>query len=165
MKTMSKIKRRGTMKLIRRNDYYNPFYELERLQNEINNLFDWSFGGVPSRSSGLLETGWAPAVDVYESKDDIKVKADLPGLKKEEIDITVQDNTVVLKGEKKQDNEIKEDDCIRTERFYGSFHRVITLPSAVDSGKAKAEYKDGILELTLPKREEAKPKQISVEID
>ena len=152
------------MKLVRRKDYYDPFFELERLHSELNNLFDWSFGGSPDRSSGLLERGWAPAVDVYDSKDNILVKADLPGLKKEEIDVTIHDNTLTIKGEKTQDEEVTEDDYVRTERFYGSFHRTITLPSDVDSTKAKAEYKNGTLELTLPKREEAKPKQITVDI-
>ena len=152
------------MKLIRRKDYFDPFYELERLHGELNNLFDWSFTGMPARSSGLLETGWAPAVDIYESKDAVIVKADLPGLKKDEIDVTVQDNVMIIKGEKKQSEEIKEGDYVRTERFYGSFHRAITLPVDVDASKAKAEYKNGTLEMTLPKKEEAKPKQISVDI-
>ncbi len=153
------------MKLMRRKDLYNPFYELERLHSELNSLFDWSFGSVPTRNLGLLETGWAPAVDVFESKDNVLVKADLPGLKKDEIDVTVQDNTLILRGEKKENDEIEEEGYVRTERFYGSFQRVISLPSDVDSSKAKAEYKDGILQLTLPKKEEAKPKQISVDIN
>jgi len=153
------------MKLIRRKDNYNPFSELEKLHSELNSLFDWSFGGgFPERQFGLLETGWAPAVDVYDAKDNLVVKADIPGLKKEDIDINIQNNTLVIKGEKKQEREEKEKDYVRTERFYGSFHRAITLPADVDAEKAKAEYKNGTLELILPKKEEAKPKQISVEI-
>ncbi|MFC1808759.1 Hsp20/alpha crystallin family protein [Candidatus Omnitrophota bacterium] len=152
------------MKLVKRKHYNNPFYELEKLHNEINNLFDWSFGSFPTASSGLLETGWTPAVDVYDSKDNVLVKADLPGLKKEDIDVTIKDNTLIIKGEKKYDSEVKDDGYIRTERFCGSFHRAIALPADVDSNKAKAEYKNGTLELTLPKREEAKPKQITVDI-
>ncbi|MBN1493433.1 MAG: Hsp20/alpha crystallin family protein [Candidatus Omnitrophica bacterium] len=154
------------MKLIRRKDNYNPFYELDRLHNELNSLFDWTFGGggYPERQLGLLETGWAPAVDVYDSKDNILVKADVPGLKKEDIDVTIQDNTLIIRGEKKEEHEERDKDYVRTERFHGAFHRTITLPGDVDAAKAKAEYKNGTLELTLPKKEEAKPKQISVDV-
>lgn len=151
------------MKLVRKN-YYTPFYELERLQDEINSLFDWSFSGGHNRS-GLLETGWAPAVDVYDSKDNVVVKADVPGLSKEDIDVSVQDNMITIKGEKKQEKETKEEGQIRTERFVGSFQRTIALPTDVDASKARAEYKNGTLELTLPKKEEARAKQISVKID
>lgn len=151
------------MKIIKR-DYYNPFYELDRLHNELNNLFDWSFGGEPIQSASLLETGWAPSIDVYDSKENVMVKADVPGMKKEELDVAIQNNTLIIKGEKKQDAEQKEKDYVRTERFYGSFCRAITLPSDVDSAKAQAEYNNGTLTLTLPKKEEAKPKQISVNI-
>ncbi len=152
------------MKLTRRNDYYNPFSELEQLHNEINSLFDFSFGSFPERQTGLLETGWAPAIDVYDSKDNVLVKADLPGLKKEDIDVTIQDNTLIIKGEKKPATEIDEAGYVRTERFCGAFQRAISLPAEVDSSEVKASYKDGTLALTLPKKEEAKPKQISVDI-
>ncbi len=152
------------MRLAIRNNYYNPFSELERLHDEINCLFDFSFGGFPERQTGLLETGWAPAVDVYDSKDNVLVKADLPGLNKDDIDITIQDNTLILKGEKKHEAEINEDGYVRTERFCGTFQRAISLPSDVDASGVRASYKDGTLELTLPKKEEAKPKQISVDI-
>ena len=153
-----------TMAIIRRRDYYEPFAELERLHDEVNRLFDFSLGRFPERDIGLLETGWVPAVDVFDSKDNVMVKADLPGLKKDEIDVTIQGDTVIITGEKKHDAEVKENDYVRTERFRGSFHRSITLPTAVDAAKAKAEYKNGTLELTLPKKEEAKPKQITVEV-
>ena len=152
------------MAIIKRKDYYDPLSELERLHDEVNRLFDFSLGRFPERNIGLLERGWAPAVDVYDSKDNVIVKADLPGLAKDEIDVTIEGNTVVIKGEKKHDSKVKEENYVRTERFRGVFHRTITLPNGVDSSKAKAEYKNGTLELTLPKKEEAKPKQISVEI-
>jgi HSP20 family protein len=154
------------MKLVRRKDNYNPFYELERLQNELSSLFDWSLGGhgFPERQFGLLETGWAPAVDVQDSKDSIIVKADIPGLSKDEINVTIQNNTLIIRGEKKQEHEEKEKGYVRTERFHGSFYRAIALSTDVDAEKTKAEYKNGTLELTLPKREEAKPKQITVDV-
>ena len=152
------------MKLVRRKNYYNPFYELERIQDEINNIFDGTFGFQQANSSGILETSWAPSVDVYDSKDNVLVKADIPGLKKEDINITVQDNTLIIEGQKNRNDEINEDNYVRVERFYGNFYRAILLPSEIDSSNVKAEYKNGTLELILPKKEEAKPKQIKVEI-
>ena len=153
------------MAIIRKRDHYDPFFNLERLHNEVNRLFDFSFGGFPARDIGLFETGWIPAVDVYDAKDNVIVKADLPGLKKDEIKVTVQGNTVSIRGERKHDAEVKEKDYVRTERFRGSFQRSITLPTDVDTTKAKAAYKNGTLELTLPKKEEAKSKQINVDVN
>lgn len=151
------------MNIIRRQNQ-NPFYGLDHLRDEINSLFDFSYGGLSEMDRGLLETSWSPAVDVYDSKDDIIVKADIPGLEKEDIDVTVEDNTVTIRGEKKNEQEARTEEFVRSERFYGSFYRALQLPAHVDAGKAKASYKNGTLELTLPKREEAKPKQINVDV-
>jgi HSP20 family protein len=113
-----------------------------------------------------LEGSWTPAVDVYDSKDDILVKADLPGLKKEDIEVTVEDNRLILKGEKKNGYEEESGkDFLKSERFYGSFYRALGLPVAVNAERVKAVYKDGVLELTLPKREEVKPKQIDIRVN
>lgn len=142
---------------------WDPFYEMESLHNQINRLFDFSF---PEYNGGenLLKGRWAPAVDVVDSKDRITVKADLPGLKKEDIDISLHDNVLTIKGEKKQESKVNEDDFVRTERFYGTFQRSINLGAEVDTAKANADFKDGVLQLTLPKREEAKPKQIKIDL-
>ncbi len=149
----------------RRNDWLaDPFKELENLQREMNRLFDFSFGRGIREEAPLLGTSWAPAVDVYDSKDAILVKADLPGLSKDEIDVSVQDDTLVIKGEKKKDAEVKEDDYYRVERYYGSFYRALPLPAEVDADKVEATYEDGVLTLNLPKKEEAKPKQIRIEV-
>jgi len=145
-------------------DLYNPFTEMETLQNEMNRLFNFSLGRWDDRAHGLMEGHWNPAVDIYDSKDDILVKADIPGMKKDELDVTIQGDMLVLKGEKKSENEVKEKGHIKTERFYGSFNRAIRLPSGVDASKVKASYKDGVLELVLPKKEESKPKQITVDV-
>lgn len=144
----------------------NPFTDLLDIQKEMNNLFNsFSLSRWGDREHGLLESSWAPAIDVHDSKDHIVVKADLPGLKKEDIDVSVQEGTLVIRGEKKEEAERKEKGLIRTERFYGSFYRAVSLPTAVDDTKVKAAYKNGVLELTLPKKEEAKPKQIKIDVN
>ncbi len=112
---------------------------------------------------GELGTGaWAPAVDMYETDQNLVLKAEVPGIDPKDLEIRVEDGTLVLKGERKFENEVKEENYHRVERAYGSFARSFSLPSAVDSDKATAEYKNGLLTLTLPKREEAKPKQIKI---
>lgn len=142
----------------------DPFLELESLQREMNRLFDFSLARQPDAETTFLAGQWAPAVDMYDSKDNILVKADLPGLKKEELEVSVENNQLIIKGEKKKDSEVKEPNSYRTERFYGRFYRMIPLPVHVDTTKISAAYQDGVLELTLPKKEEAKPKQIKIDI-
>ncbi len=107
----------------------------------------------------------APSLDVYEEKDDVVVKAELPGMKKEEIEVTVSGDVVTIKGEKKQEEEVKEKDYYRRERTYGSFSRSVALPSEVKGDQVKASFKDGVLEVRMPKTEEAKAKAVTVKID
>lgn len=155
------------MSIMRRNQsqgWWNPVSELEKLQQDMGRLFDFSFSRWPERDSGLLEGLWSPAIDIYDSKDHLMVKADIPGLSKDEIEVSVHGDTLTLKGEKKKEEEVKEKDFVRSERFYGAFHRAIKLPVAVDSDRVKASYKNGVLELTLPKKEDAKPKQIQIDV-
>ena len=106
-----------------------------------------------------------PSLDVFEEKDEIVVKADLPGMNKDEIEVTVTENVVTIKGEKKKEEEVKEKDYYRRERSYGSFVRSVQLPSEVKSDQIKANFKDGVLEVRMPKTEEAKKKSVSVKID
>lgn len=156
-----------TMALIpyRRNDWLaDPFSELENLQKEMNRLFDFSFARRPRGDSTLLGGQWSPAIDVYDSKDNILVKADLPGLTKDEIEVSIQDDNLIIKGEKKKDTEVKEENYYRTERFYGSFYRTVELPAQVEADKVDAKYEDGVLSLTLPKKEDAKPKKITIDV-
>ncbi len=148
----------------RTNQIWDPFREMELLQKEMNRLFDFSLSHSLNEDPTLLGGQWSPAVDIHDSKDNFLVKVDLPGLKKEEIDLSVEDNTLTIRGEKKRDNEVKDDNYYRSERYYGAFCRQLVLPVAVDSTKVEAVYKDGVLKLTLPKKEEAKPKQIKVDI-
>jgi HSP20 family protein len=103
-------------------------------------------------------------VDIYDLKDKVMVKADIPGMKKKDFDISVYGNTLVIKGEKRHVQEIKEKDCVRSERFYGSLNRMVTLPAEVDDRRAKATYKDGVLELILPKKKGSRYRNIKVKV-
>jgi HSP20 family protein len=155
------------MKLIRRQlpDLWNwaPVDQLTTVRDEINRLFDSTFGDF-TRGTELFN-GWTPALDLYEDKDNLIVKAELPGMKREEIDISIQEGTLVISGERKYEETSNDSELYRSERFFGRFHRTLALPKPVLSDKAKASYKDGILTVILPKTEEAKPKQIEVKVD
>jgi len=137
---------------------WSPFEQLTTLRDEINRLFEAPFtnGGSDAFNS------WAPALDVYEDKDSLKVRAELPGLKKEEISISLHENVITISGERRNEKKDEGSETSREERVYGRFTRSFQLPKAVDAGKVKATYKDGILTVTLPKAEEAKPRQIEI---
>lgn len=141
---------------------WTPFNRLASLRDEVNRLFDFSVPGF-DRDSGLF-SGWSPALDVTQDKDHVFVRVELPGMKKEEIDISLHEGTLAISGERKHEEEKTEGDTFRSERYFGKFHRTVTLPSAVEGDRVKASYKDGILSITLPKAEESKPRQIDVEV-
>ena len=139
---------------------WSAFDRLPSLRDELNRLFDFA---LPTRDTGLFG-GWSPALDVYDEKDNFVVKAELPGLKKEDIDINVHNGVLTISGERKHEAEKKEGQTFRSERYFGRFQRSVTLPAAVDLGKVSASYKDGVLTIDLPKAEEAKPKQIAISV-
>ena len=141
---------------------WTPFNRLTSLRDEIDRLFDLSMPTL-TRDTGLF-SGWAPALDLYQDKDNVFVKVELPGMKKEEINISLHAGMLTITGERKREEKAGEGETFRSESFYGKFHRSVTLPTMVDPGHVKATYKDGILSVTLPKAEEAKPKQIEVGI-
>ena len=130
------------------------------LRDELNSFFGTPFSGSFGRA-GQLFTGWSPALDLYESGDDIVAVVELPGMRKEDIDISLHDGTLTISGERKRESNNGEK-AQRTERYVGTFRRSITRPTHVDAGKVGATYEDGILKVILPKAEEAKPKQIKV---
>jgi len=148
-----------------RHGWLDPFSEIEKIQDEVNRLFNFSLSRGFEKSRGLLEGAWGPAVDVYDSKDNILIKAEIPGMNKDDIEVCVQGDTLIIKGEKKREHEEKKKDYVRSELYYGSFHRAIPLSAAVDTTKINAKYKNGVLELTLPKKEEVKPKQIKIDVE
>jgi len=139
---------------------WSAFDRLPSLRDELNRLFDYA---LPSRDSGFF-SGWTPALDVYDEKDNFVVKAELPGLKKEDIEINVHNGVLTISGERKSETEKKEGQTFRSERYFGRFQRSVTLPALVNVSEVKASYKDGVLTIDLPKAEEAKPKQIAVTV-
>lgn len=149
------------MKLMRfQRPLWPEFNQITNLRDEINRLFETPLEEW-ARGSDVLNA-WSPALDLYEDKDNLIVRAELPGLKKEEIDISLHDGTLAISGERKQEKKLEDSQTSREERFYGKFQRSLGLPKAVNPNAVKASYKDGILTVTLPKTEEAKPRQIAV---
>jgi len=152
---------------------WRPLRDMVSIQEEMNRLFSASggFGRTPKRWSSFGSVGfepeeglWTPTVDVSETKDEIVLTAEVPGMKKEDIKLSVQDNVLTLSGEKKQEKEEKDTNFYRLERNFGSFCRSFTLSTSVQTDKVKASFKDGILKVTLPKSEEVKPKEIPINI-
>lgn len=138
-----------------------PLDQWTNLRDEINRLFDLPFGNGGHESEFF---GWAPAVDLYEDRDSLVVKAELPGMKKEDIDISLHQGTLVISGERKTESEEQEGESSRSERFFGRFQRALELPKPVNPEQVTAIYKDGILTVKLAKTEESKPRQIAVKV-
>jgi HSP20 family protein len=130
------------------------------MADRLNRAFDLRFEDADRESLGV----WNPPVDIIEGKDGLVLKAELPGMDKKDIEVRVENNVLTLQGERKRESETKEDGYYRCERAYGTFSRSFSLPTAVDTSKIGAEYKDGVLSVSLPKAEEAKPKQIDVKV-
>ncbi len=142
---------------------WDPWTTLPTLQDRINRLFDDTFPSL--RAGGEEEMAlldWRPTVDTYEEGDSIVIKAELPGVKKEDVSIDVKENVLTLKGERKHEKNINEDNYYRRECSYGKFQRAFTLPDAVDPAKIEASYKDGVLKVKVPKTEESKAKKIEI---
>lgn len=141
---------------------WTPFRDMLGIQDEMNRLFNAYLEG--SREGSEDAVLWAPLVDICETDEEITVTSEMPGMKKEDVKISVQDNVLTLKGEKKQEIDEKEKNFHRVERSYGVFERSFSLPSSVQTDKIKASYKDGVLTITLPKSEETKPKEIDIAV-
>lgn len=150
---------------------WRPFADLTRWEREMERMFDDFFG---RRLRPFMDERWwpartisisAPAVDLYDEKDDIVAKADLPGMEKEDIEVNIMDNRLTVKGEKKKTEEVKEENYYRSERSYGAFSRTVDLPKEVQIEKARATFKNGVLEIRLPKTEQAKKKETKVKVE
>jgi HSP20 family protein len=140
----------------------DPFRELAAMQDRMARLFGDVY--LRDEDTGFRGT-WTPTVDIFETENhDLVLKAELPGMTREDIDVTVENGTLVLKGQKKLDDTVKEEHYRRIERSYGQFYRTFTLPNTVDASKVAADYKNGILTVKLPFREEAKPRTINVDV-
>ena len=142
---------------------WDPFRELNAVQERVNRLFGDVYRAA---DDDVMRRGaWAPPVDIYDSGNhELVIKAELPDMSKDDIEITVENNTLTLRGEKKMDSAMKDECCHRIERTYGTFSRTFSLPTTVDTSKVSADYKNGVLTVKLPVREEAKPKQIQVHV-
>ena len=140
---------------------WKPFREVSRLRSEMDRLWDEYFG-TGRRALRPMEEGWLPAVDVSETGDKITVKAEIPGMEAKDIDIAMVGDTLTIKGEKKAEKEEKDENYHMVERSYGSFSRSMKLPATVDPDKVDASYKNGVLTIVLPKKEEVKPKPIEI---
>ncbi len=141
---------------------YNPFRDLRAMQEQMNRLIDLAW----NRESGedIREGAWQPPVDIYEDEQSVIIKAELPDVDQTALEVKIEDNTLILRGERKQDESIKKENYHRIERYYGAFQRSFALPLTIDREKVKATCDRGVLTVTLPKREESKPKQINVEV-
>ncbi len=144
--------------------WFDPFRDLAIIQDRMNRLFEDTFARIRSREDLLSRGVWSPAVDIYETDDAVVVKAELPGVEKDDISIEVKDGVLTLKGERKFEKEVKEENYHLMEREYGTFQRSFSLPASIDQDKVTASYKNGVLEIILPKKEEVKPKQIQINV-
>ncbi len=143
---------------------WEPFRDLLSLQERMNRFYDQSLRTAATPSEEQLGT-WAPSVDIYETEKEIVLRADLPGIKLEDVDIRVENNVLTVRGERKFEKDVKQDSYHRVERVYGSFARTFTLPNTVNAEKIHATYEQGVLQILMPKREEARPKQIKIEVN
>ena len=140
---------------------FEPFRGFATLQDQVNRIFNET---VTKGDIGSALTAWAPSVDIYETPNELVVKADLPDVAEKDIDVRVENNLLTIRGERKFSKEVSEENYLRVERTYGSFSRSFSLPNTVNPEAIKAEYKNGVLTLNLPKREESKPRQVKVNI-
>lgn len=143
---------------------WDPFRELEDMSERLNRVFARPAARVSNGKEALTVADWMPTVDISETDGEYLIKAELPEVKKEDVKVTVEDGVLTLQGERRQEKEEKGKKFHRVERSYGSFVRSFTLPESVDDGGVKAEYKDGVLALHLPKTERVKPKAIDVKV-
>lgn len=144
--------------------WWDPWRDLATIQEKMNQLFEESIPRGRGRDEGLSPAMWAPSVDIYETDDAVVVKAEVPGIEKDQVGIEVKDGILTLRGERKFEREVKEENYHRMERSYGTFVRSFSVPASVNPEKITAKLKDGVLEVQLPKEERAKPKQIKVEV-
>ncbi len=143
---------------------FDPFRELAAMQDRINRIFGDQYRR--GEDDLFMRGDWAPPVDIFENdQHEVVIKAELPGMKKEDIDLRLENGTLTIRGERKRATETKEENYHRVERAYGAFSRSFSLPNSVDAGRVSAEYRDGVLTVTLPPREEAKPRQIQVQVN
>lgn len=142
---------------------WDPLRDLLSIQDRMNRLFEQTLSRSRAEE-GIAPSTWTPAVDIYETPETVVMKAELPGLTREDIEIQIRDNTLILRGERRFAKDVEQENYLRIERAYGAFQRSFTLPASIRQEEIRAVFRDGVLELTLPKAEEAKPKRIAIEV-
>jgi HSP20 family protein len=140
---------------------WDPFRDMVTLRERMNRAFEDVFAGR-GEDKELTPSAWAPAVDIYETENELVLTAEVPGIAEKDIEIRIEDNTLQLKGERKFEKETKEENYHRIERSYGSFYRAFTLPNSIDPESIKAEHEKGVLRITMPKRQELKPRTVKI---
>lgn len=140
---------------------YDPFRELKGLQNEMNRIFNTGFPRSGNQEE-IIRGAWMPSVDIFESQDKIVLEAELAGMKPEDVDVSIENNVITLRGERKFEKDDEAENYHRVERGYGTFTRSFTLPRTVTGDEASADFQNGVLKITLPKREEAKARKIEI---
>ena len=141
---------------------WDPFRDLNILQERMNRVFEDAAGRSWKSDEPSATTSWSPAVDIYETENEIIVQAELPGVERKDITLNLENNVLTLKGERRFEKESNQDNYHRIERAYGTFSRAFSIPTLVDDDKIRADYKDGILKIALPKKEQVKAKQIQI---
>ncbi len=141
---------------------WDSFRSFPTLQEQMNRLFEETFRG---RTDESAMTAWAPAVDICETENELVLKADLPDINEKDLDVRVENNMLTLRGERKFEQKVSQDNYLRVERAYGSFSRSFALPNTVNTEAIKAEYRNGVLTVALPKRAESKPKQVKINVE
>lgn len=143
---------------------WEPFRNVSEIQGEMNRLFDSFFGRPISGAVAAGTRAWAPVFDMYETKDELVLTVELPGVREEDVSLSITGDVLTVKGERAFDQEQKDENYVHVERVYGKFERSIQLPMPVQADRVKATYRDGVLEVKLPKAEEVKPKEIKIDI-
>ena len=144
---------------------WDPLRNVATLQDRINRIFNEAFADSKDFEDEVSMSAWRPVVDIFDTNNAIVIKAELPGIKKDDVSVDVKDNVLTIKGERSFSKEIKEEDYYRKERSFGKFQRSFTLPEAIEPAGIKANFKNGVLEIEVPKAEEKKPKQISINVE
>lgn len=144
---------------------WDPFRNIATLQDRINRLFDDAFPGRSEGDENLALSAWRPQVDIFETEDGVVIHVDLPGVEKSEVAVEVKDNLLTIRGHRKSDSTVEENSYYRRERSFGNFQRSFTMRSVIAPDRIKASFKNGVLTIRLPKIEEERPRQISVDIE
>ena len=144
---------------------WDPFQNISSLQDRINRMFAETFPQTAHSGEDMVTCAWKPAVDIYETENGLKIKAEIAGVHKQDVSIEVKENVLTIQGQRLPDKEVKEENYYRRERCCGIFHRAFTLPDAVAPEKIKATFKDGMLEIDIPRPEQPQARRIDVRID